>query len=133
MDGLKLGEWLIPDSEIEERFSTSGGPGGQHANRNKTTVIVRFNVLESSLPEDARNRIIKNLSDTVEATGSDSRSQWRNRALARQRLVEKLESALHEQKQRTPTRTPRRAHSRRLDEKKARGELKKGRRTPEDD
>jgi ribosome-associated protein len=133
MDGLRLSEWLIPESEIEERFSTSGRPGGQHANRNETTVTVRFNVGESSLPEDVQSRIIKNLSEVVEAISSDSRSQWRNRALARQRLVEKLESALRQQKERTPTKTPRRAHARRLEEKKARGQLKKERRTPEDD
>ena len=49
-DGISVGRWLISEQEIEERFDTPGGPGGQHANRNATAVTVRFDVEKSSLP-----------------------------------------------------------------------------------
>jgi ribosome-associated protein len=128
---MRVGEWLIPDSEIEELFTTSGGPGGQHANRTESAVMVRFDVARSSLPDDAKQRLASRLGPVVEATAAESRSQWRNRALAKQRLVERLESALIEPTPRRPTKPSRSAAERRLTEKRARSEKKKRRRRPE--
>lgn len=132
-DGITVGRWLIPETELEERFETSGGPGGQHANRTESAVALRFYVHESSLPDDVKAKVTGRLGDRVEVVAADSRSQWRNRALARQRLREKLEAALVDPPTRKTTRTPRRAKERRLAEKKARSELKKTRRKPDPD
>ena len=63
MDELIVGGHTIPDSELEETFETSGGPGGQHANRNATAVRLRFRILESSLPEDVRARLADKLGE----------------------------------------------------------------------
>ena len=127
---IEVSGFTIPNSELEERFSTTGGPGGQHANRNETGVTLRFPVRASSLPAEVKERIVTELSETVEVTAFDSRSQSRNRAAARQRMVSKLEDALREAPERKTTKKPRSADKRRLHSKRARGDVKKGRRPP---
>lgn len=131
MDVLKVKGHEIPETEIEERFDTPGGPGGQHANRNATAVTVRFDIGSSSLPEDLRERLITRLGAVVETTAGRSRSQWRNRALARKQLVSMLEEALVEVKPRRATRPSRSAREKRLRDKKRRSELKRERRPPD--
>jgi ribosome-associated protein len=132
-EGITVGEWLIPESELEERFDTSGGPGGQHANRNETAVTLRLNIDESSLPDELRAKLSRRIGSSVEVTAADTRSQWRNREIARERLEAKLERALVEPKPRRKTKPSKAAQERRLDEKKARGDLKQKRRPPEPD
>lgn len=131
--GITVGSWLIPESEIDERFDTSGGPGGQHANTSETAVTLRFDIAASSLPEDVKERLGRRIGPTVEVTASDTRSQWRNREIARERLTERIERALVQPKPRRKTRPSRQSRERRLAEKKARSEVKKGRRPPEVD
>ena len=87
-----VGSWPIPESEIEERFDTSGGPGGQHANKTETAVTLRFDIAGSSLPEEVKARLGRRLGDVVEVTASDTRSQWRNREIARERLTDRIVS-----------------------------------------
>lgn len=130
MDDLTIGEHTIPDAELEESFETSGGPGGQHANRNETAVRLRFHVPDSSLPEDVRQRLIHRYGETIEVRASESRSQFRNRALARQQLKERLEEGLKKTPRRRKTRPSRASKRRRVAEKRARGEIKKLRRNP---
>jgi ribosome-associated protein len=132
-EGITVGPWSIPESELDERFETSGGPGGQHANRAETSVTLRFAVGHSSLPDEIRERLSRRLGPIVEVTASDTRSQWRNREIARERLVDLLEKGLVERKPRKKTKPSRRARERRLAEKKARAELKKSRRPPDAD
>ena len=132
-EGITVGPWSIPESELDERFETSGGPGGQHANRAETSVTLRFAVGLSSLPDEIRERLSRRLGPIVEVTASDTRSQWRNREIARERLVDLLEKGLVERKPRKKTKPSRQARERRLAEKKARAELKKSRRSPDAD
>ncbi|MGH8913151.1 MAG: alternative ribosome rescue aminoacyl-tRNA hydrolase ArfB [Acidimicrobiia bacterium] len=132
-EGIIVGQWLIPESEIEERFDTPGGPGGQHANRNETAVTLSFDVEASSLPADTRLKLAERLAPVVEVIAADTRSQWRNRELARERLAAKLEQALVDPKPRKKTKPSRAARERRLTQKKARSALKRGRRPPEHD
>lgn len=133
MNGVTVGRWVIPESELEERFETTGGPGGQHANRNATQVVLRLDVAASSLPDAVRERIATRLGDPVEVVAGDSRSQWRNRAMARRRLAQRLQAALVETLPRRPTRPSRRAVENRLAAKRARSELKRRRRRPDED
>ena len=132
-EGITVGPWSIPESELDERFETSGGPGGQHANRAETSVTLRFAVGLSSLPDEIRERLSRRLGPIVEVTASDTRSQWRNREIARERLLDLLEKGLVERKPRKKTKPSRQARERRLAEKKARAELKKSRRSPDAD
>ena len=128
--GITVGQWLIPESELEERFETSGGPGGQHANRSETAVTLRFDIAASSLPDEIRLRLSGRLGPVIEVTASDTRSQWRNREIARERMTGRLEEALVVPKWRKKTKPSRKARESRLAEKKARSEVKKGRRSP---
>ncbi|MGA7229068.1 MAG: alternative ribosome rescue aminoacyl-tRNA hydrolase ArfB [Acidimicrobiia bacterium] len=129
-DGIKVGSWVIPESELIERFETSGGPGGQHANKNETSVILRLDLEGSSLPPDAQSKLRERIGPVIEVTASDSRSQWRNRALARRRLAERIETALADNRPRQATKPSRRSRERRLEKKRLRSELKKSRSTP---
>ncbi|MGD2043012.1 MAG: alternative ribosome rescue aminoacyl-tRNA hydrolase ArfB [Acidimicrobiia bacterium] len=130
MDDLDIGGYTIPADELEETFETSGGPGGQHANRSATAVRLRFDVAASSLPEEARTRISNRLGDIIEVTSAESRSQFRNRAIARRRLKDRLEEALKEKQKRKRTRPTRASKRRRLADKRARSEKKRLRQPP---
>ncbi len=130
MEDLQVRDWIIPGAELEERFETSGGPGGQHANRNETAVRLRFRVDESSLPTDVKEKLASRLGNVVEVSASGSRSQHQNREKARQRLAERIEEALADSKPRKQTRPTRASKNKRLTEKKARSDVKKQRRRP---
>lgn len=124
----------IPLSEIEVRFSPSGGPGGQHANKVASRVKLVLDVAGSpSIPERYRERIVERLGPVVRVVVDDHRSQLRNRAEAYERLRVRLASALHIDPPRRPTKPSRRAKERRLDAKKRRSETKANRRRPPTD
>jgi ribosome-associated protein len=133
MDDLQVGGLTIPAAALSEVFETSGGPGGQHANRNETAVRLRLDMTKASLPKPITEQLVARLGETVEVVATDSRSQWRNRAIARRRLREKLEMAMVDPPPRRRTRPTHASHRRRLDEKRARGEKKRLRRRPEVD
>lgn len=121
----------VPRSELQVSFSASGGPGGQHANRSNTRVELRFDVESSSALSDAqRVRVIERLGPEVRVVVDDERSQTRNRALAEERLVARLQSALHVERPRKATRPTKASRRRRMDAKSRRGELKRQRRRP---
>ena len=125
---------VVPGSEIEERFSTSGGPGGQHANRSQTRVELRFDIAASTaLSEHQRERLLAAFGDDVRVVVDDERSQLRNRTIARERLAGRLRNALVPTKVRRPTRATRGAQVRRLDSKRRRAETKQHRRRPDHD
>ena len=133
MNGVSFGQWEIPESELEETFSTSGGPGGQHANRNETAVSLSVDLEASSLPDAVAGRIIETLGDPIlVVTVSESRSQWRNRALARRRMGEVLEKASKPRRRRRKTKPTRASKRRRLEEKRKRSEVKRNRQKPRD-
>jgi ribosome-associated protein len=132
MDDLQVGGYLIPEAELDESFETYGGPGGQHANRNQTAVRLRFEIADSSLPADVRSKLTARIGQYAEVTASDSRSQFRNRAIARERLKEKLEKALVDPPRRRETKPSKASKERRLEEKKARSDTKRLRQAPRD-
>lgn len=118
--------------ELEWRFSTSGGPGGQHANTANTRAEVRFDVAGSpSLGPRQRARLLERVGSEVRVVASDERSQVRNRELALERLRARLADALRVERPRRPT-TPTVASQReRLDAKRRRGEVKRRRGRPD--
>ncbi|MBT8208417.1 MAG: aminoacyl-tRNA hydrolase [Acidimicrobiia bacterium] len=127
-------EIVIPESELHYRFSTSGGPGGQHANRSATRVDMTFDIAESpSIPAPAKSVLVGALGEQVTVSVDDSRSQWRNRQLAKRRLADKLLEALKTQRVRRPTRPKRSAKRKRVESKRHRSEIKQLRRRPTSD
>jgi ribosome-associated protein len=119
----------IPRFEIELRFSRSSGPGGQHAQKSDTRVEATFDVEASAALSDAqKRRVIAKAGPVLRAVAQDERSQWRNRELATERLVEALREALRVPRKRKPTRPSKAAKERRLEAKKRRGHVKRLRR-----
>lgn len=122
---------VIPECELQERFSASGGPGGQHANRSATRVELRFDVAASEVLSDAqRSRLLSRLGREVRIVVDDERSQRRNREIARRRLVAVLQGALHRPTPRRPTRPSASSVARRVEQKRRRSETKQLRRRP---
>jgi ribosome-associated protein len=120
----------IPAAAIRWWASRSGGPGGQHANTSDTSVTVELDLdaLDGSeLPGGTAERLRDAHGDQVRASSADSRSQFRNRQLARQRLAELVDDAARPPKRRRPTRRTRSADRRRLEEKRQQGEKKRRR------
>jgi ribosome-associated protein len=121
----------IPLSEVVVRASRSSGPGGQHANVTASRIEASFDVgASASLTDEQKRRIIGRSGPVVRAVAQDARSQSRNRDLALQRLEERLATALHVPRSRTPTRPTKASRTRRLDAKTRRSSVKRDRRRP---
>jgi len=133
---LRVNSWLvIPDAELNERFSRSSGPGGQSVNTADSRVELSFDVANSpALPSWARDRVIDRLGGRLirgmlTVAASEHRGQLANRQAARARLVSLLRDAVAPpQRPRVPTRASRTERERRLAEKRHRSDIKRSRR-----
>ena len=124
---------VLPLTEVELRFSRSSGPGGQHANTAETRVEAILDVETSSALTDAqKRRVLAKAGPTLRAIAQDERSQWRNRELAVERLVEQLRQALKVERKRVATKPTKASRERRLESKQRRSATKKLRRPPAD-
>jgi len=124
---------VLPLAEVELRFSRSSGPGGQHANTAETRVEAILDIEASSALTDAqKRRVLAKAGPTLRAIAQDERSQWRNRELAVERLVEQLRKALKVERRRVATKPTKASRERRLESKKRRSTTKKLRRPPAD-
>lgn len=122
----------IPLGEIELRTSRSSGPGGQHAQKTETRVEALFDVEASATLSNAqKRRLLERAGPVVRAVAQDERSQWRNRELAVERLVEQLRAALKVERRRVATRPTAASRERRLEQKKRRAQTKRLRRPPD--
>ena len=127
---------VIPDSVLEESFIRSSGPGGQNVNKVSSAVQLRFDVRASpSLTETAREALLRGGQLTRDGvliiTAQRFREQDRNRADARARLAEILRRAATPTPVRRPTKIPKTSKRKRLEGKKHRAEIKRGRAKPD--
>jgi ribosome-associated protein len=125
----------IPESELHYRFDTSGGPGGQHANRSATRVTLLFDMTNSpSLDDDSRAWLLKKLDHHLDKRGvlhvsvHDTRSQKQNREIAESRFMVLMADALAESKERVKTKPSASVSKKRKDEKKKHSQRKHERR-----
>jgi ribosome-associated protein len=121
----------LPVEEIQLRFSRSSGPGGQHAQRSETRVEAILDVEASTaLTDTQKRRVIARAGPVLRAVAQDERSQFRNRELAVERLVEHLREALKIRRKRRPTAPTAASRERRLEQKRRRSQVKRLRQPP---
>jgi len=124
----------LDDDELVIDFVRSSGPGGQNVNKVATAAQLRFDAANSpSLPDDVRARLLKLAGRRATAEGvividaRRFRTQGRNREDAIERLAALIRKACEKPKPRKKTKVSRAAKERRLQEKKRRSALKRGR------
>jgi ribosome-associated protein len=123
----------IPLSEVTVRASRSSGPGGQHANVTASRIEASFDVAASrALSDEQRARLMARCGPRITAVAQEARSQARNRELALERLRARIARGLHVRRQRKATRPGRAARERRLQQKRRRSDVKRGRRRPDE-
>ena len=130
----------LPEAELSWRFSRSSGPGGQGVNTTDSRAELSFDVARSSaLPEHLRERALRRLAGrladgVLTVAASEHRSQLQNREAAEQRLTALLREAVAPPAPvRRATRPPRGSDERRLEAKRQRSQVKRGRRGDRED
>ncbi|MEK6790786.1 MAG: alternative ribosome rescue aminoacyl-tRNA hydrolase ArfB [Deltaproteobacteria bacterium] len=132
-----IGNIFIDESDIQEEFVRSGGPGGQHVNKVSTAVQLRFDIAGSRLPQGVKERLIRlggrrvTEAGTLVLSARETRSRAMNRAEALKKLIGLIKKATEAPVKRVKTRPSLSAKQKRVDRKKVMGGIKKMRKKVE--
>jgi ribosome-associated protein len=130
---MKPEEVVIPEEALSERFLAATGPGGQNVNKVATACQLRVDLFKLGLAPEAYERLRAIAGSRMTSGGEliltarNYRTQEANREDARRRLAEMIAEAHLVQRKRKPTRPSRAAKAKRVDQKKQRSEVKRGR------
>ena len=123
--------------EINFSAVRSGGPGGQHANKVSSKVVLQFDLNHSTaLTDQEKISATKNLSSRLTKDNilimscDESRSQHKNKEILTQRFLTLMEKALEKHRKRIPTKVSKSVKLKRLSAKKKLGNKKSLRRKP---
>jgi len=126
------------EPEISFSASRSSGAGGQNVNKVNTRVLLRFNVIKSTILNDYQKTLIcnklknrMNKDDELIVACEETRSQLRNKEIALNILLQLVNNALKPTKKRKPTKPSFSSKLKRLQNKKLRGNKKINRKKPE--
>ncbi|MCB9140418.1 MAG: aminoacyl-tRNA hydrolase [Caldilineaceae bacterium] len=128
----------IPDNDITIEAIRAQGAGGQHVNKSSTAIQLRYDVVNGSLPEPVKERLLRRPDRRMTKDGvliikaQQHRSQERNRAEALERLAEIIRAAIPAPVRRRPTRPSRGSVERRIMAKKQHSQKKAQRKAPRD-
>lgn len=121
----------IPEHELEWQFIRASGAGGQHVNKVSTAAQLIFSIADSSLPEFYQQRLLNLRDHRITASGKiiikvqATRSQAHNRELALAQFIELIQTATRVQRTRIATKPTKASQRKRVEQKKARGDVKR--------
>jgi ribosome-associated protein len=117
----------LGDHEVEFTAVGAQGPGGQHVNKTSSAIHLRFDIKNSSLPPEIKQRLLRISDNRISKDGiliiksQDVRSQLRNKEEAINRLQVLIQAAMHVPRKRVPTKPGKGSVRRRLDSKTKKG------------
>lgn len=125
---------VVPAAALHWSFARSGGAGGQNVNKVATRATLRVQRDDIAGRAIQLERLVASLPDTITVSSQTARSQWRNRQLCQERLIELLDrAAAPPPRERRATRPTKGAVERRLTSKKKASQRKSERRRVSDD
>ena len=130
---MKPEDVQIPEEALSEKFLAATGPGGQNVNKVATACQLRADLFKLGLSPDAYERLKAiagsrmTMGGELVITARRFRTQEANREDARRRLAEMIAEAHLVRAKRRATKPSRAARARRVDQKKQRSEVKRGR------